>query len=160
MSKKISKTNVMRILDSKNIQYNYYSYPATDSHVDGISAANYIGKSCNVVFKTLVAQGNSKNFYVFVIPVDKNLDLKKSAKACGEKNIEMVHVKDINKITGYIRGGCSPIGMKKLYSTYIHQSINDIDKIIVSAGKIGFQVELNVFDLVQLVQAKVCDLIV
>lgn len=160
MSKKIAKTNVMRILDSAKIKYNQHLYPVVDGHVDGVSVANHIGKDCSVVYKTLVAQGHSKSFYVFVIPVAENLDLKKASRSCGEKNIEMIHVKDINKVTGYIRGGCSPIGMKKQYKTFIDESASNIDEIIVSAGKIGYQVELSVEDLIKATGASLSDIVV
>ena len=112
-----------------------------------------------MVFKTLVAQGASKNFYVFVIPVAESLDMKKAAKSAGEKNVEMIHVKDINKVTGYIRGGCSPVGMKKLYPTILHESGKNLEKIIVSGGKIGFQIELNPEDLQKTINFKYADII-
>ena len=112
MAKKQQKTNAMRILDAKKIEYNMHTYEVDDNHIDGISVAQKLNQDENMVFKTLVAQGASKNFYVFVIPVAESLDMKKAAKAAGEKNVEMIHVKDINKVTGYIRGGCSPVGMK------------------------------------------------
>ena len=159
MSKKIQKTNAMRILDSKKISYNTYSYETDGQHIDGVSVAHQLNQDENMVFKTLVAQGNSKNYYVFVIPVAENLDMKKAAKVSGEKSIEMIHVKDINKVTGYIRGGCSPIGMKKLYSTFIHESASYLEKIIVSGGKIGFQIELNPTDLQNIVNSKYADII-
>ena len=159
MSKKIQKTNAMRILDSKKISYNTYSYETYGQHIDGVSVAHQLNQDENMVFKTLVAQGNSKNYYVFVIPVAENLDMKKAAKVSGEKSIEMIHVKDINKVTGYIRGGCSPIGMKKLYSTFIHESASYLEKIIVSGGKIGFQIELNPTDLQNIVNSKYADII-
>ena len=108
MAKKQQKTNAMRILDAKKIEYNMHTYEVDDNHIDGISVAQKLNQDENMVFKTLVAQGASKNFYVFVIPVAESLDMKKAAKAAGEKNVEMIHVKDINKVTGYIRGGCSP----------------------------------------------------
>lgn len=154
MAKKQQKTNAMRILDSKKIEYNTYSYEVDDNHIDGISVANKLNQDKNMVFKTLVSQGTSKNFYVFVIPVAENLDMKKAAKVSGEKNIEMIHVKDINKVTGYIRGGCSPIGMKKLYTTFVHESAKSLEKIIVSGGKIGFQIELNPKDLQKIINFK------
>lgn len=146
MAKKV-KTNAMRILDSNKIDYNTYEYKVDENHIDGISVAHQIGKTEEQVYKTLVAQGNSKEYYVFVIPVAENLDLKKAAKAAKEKSIEMIHVKDINKITGYIRGGCSPIGMKKQYKTFVDESATALDKIIVSGGKKGHQIELSPNDL-------------
>ena len=146
MAKKV-KTNAMRILDSNKIDYETHSYKTDGEHVDGITVANAIGRDVNQVYKTLVVQGHSKEYYVFVIPVDQNLDLKKAAKAAGEKNVEMIHVKDINKVTGYIRGGCSPVGMKKLYGTFVNETAQNLDTIIVSAGKIGYQIELKPADL-------------
>lgn len=159
MAKKQQKTNAMRILDAKKVEYNMYTYEADDNHIDGISVAQKLNQDENTVFKTLVAQGASKNFYVFVIPVAESLDMKKAAKAAGEKNVEMIHVKDINKVTGYIRGGCSPVGMKKLYPTFVHESGKDLEKIIVSGGKIGFQIELKPDDLQEVVNFKYEDLI-
>lgn len=159
MAKKQQKTNAMRILDAKKVEYNIYTYEADDNHIDGISVAQKLNQDENTVFKTLVAQGASKNFYVFVIPVAESLDMKKAAKAAGEKNVEMIHVKDINKVTGYIRGGCSPVGMKKLYPTFVHESGKDLEKIIVSGGKIGFQIELKPDDLQEVVNFKYEDLI-
>lgn len=158
MSKKKVKTNAMRILEAEKIDYIEHSYEVDKNHVDGITVAESIGKNPSTVFKTLVTQGNSKEFFVFVIPVAETLDMKKAAKACGEKRVEMIAVKDINKITGYIRGGCSPIGMKKLYSTYIDSSAESLKTIIVSAGKIGFQVELKVIDLKNISKAEFAEL--
>ena len=159
MAKKHQKTNAMRILDSKKIEYKMYYYEVGDNHIDGVSVAHKLNQDEKMVFKTLVAQGASRNFYVFVIPVAENLDMKKAAKAAGEKNMEMIHVKDINKVTGYIRGGCSPVGMKKLYSTFVHESGKDLEKIIVSGGKIGFQIELSPSDLQETINFKYADII-
>ena len=159
MAKKQQKTNAMRILDAKKIEYSMYTYEADDNHIDGISVAQKLNQDENMVFKTLVAQGASKNFYVFVIPVAESLDMKKAAKVAGEKNIEMIHVKDINKVTGYIRGGCSPVGMKKLYPTFVHESGQSLEKIIVSGGKIGFQIELNPEDLQKTINFEYADII-
>lgn len=153
------KTNAMRILDSKNINYNMLSYDNKDGKIDGVSVAHKIGKDINCVYKTLVAQGNSKNLYVFIIPVEGELDLKKAAKVSGEKKVEMIHVKDILKFTGYIRGGCSPIGMKKKYKTFLAMEANEINTIIVSAGKIGAQIELEPAQLVSATEAEVVDII-
>lgn len=121
--------------------------------------AQKLNQDEKMVFKTLVAQGASKNFYVFVIPVAESLDMKKAAKVAGEKNMEMIHVKDINKVTGYIRGGCSPVGMKKLYTTFVHESGESLEKIIVSGGKIGFQIELKPSDLQLVTNFKYEDII-
>lgn len=141
------KTNAMRILDTHNIEYNIITYDKKDGKVDGVSVAKKIGKDPEKVFKTLVAQGSSGELYVFIIPVAEELDLKKAAKATGEKKIEMLPVKDITKYTGYIRGGCSPIGMKKGYPTFIDESSLSLDSIIVSGGKIGVQIEMDIESL-------------
>lgn len=141
------KTNAMRILDTHNIEYNIITYDKKDGKVDGVSVAKKIGKDPEKVFKTLVAQGSSGELYVFIIPVAEELDLKKAAKATGEKKIEMLPVKDITKYTGYMRGGCSPIGMKKIYPTFIDESSLSLDSIIVSGGKIGVQIEMNIESL-------------
>ncbi|MDK0688213.1 Cys-tRNA(Pro) deacylase [Clostridium perfringens] len=153
------KTNAMRILDSKKVSYEMLSYESEDGKIDGISVANKIGIDANNVFKTLVAQGTSKELYVFVIPVAEELDLKSAAKIAGEKKVEMIAVKDILKYTGYIRGGCSPIGLRRPYKTFIHESAKDLDFMIVSAGKIGHQIKLNPNDLVEVVSGKFENLI-
>lgn len=153
------KTNVMRILDSKKVSYEMLSYESEDGKIDGISVAHKIGVDEKNVFKTLVAQGTSKELYVFVIPVAEELDLKNAAKIAGEKKIEMIAVKDIMKYTGYIRGGCSPIGMKKNYKTFIHESAEDLDFIIFSAGKIGHQIKMNPKDLLNVVEGEFAFLI-
>ena len=154
------KTNAMRILDSNKINYKMYSYESKKGeHLDGVEVAHQIGKDVSQVYKTLVAQGSSKNIYVYVIPVDKNLDLKKAAKVANEKNMAMINVNDINKFTGYIRGGCSPIGMKKLYKTFVNETARVLDTIVVSAGKIGYQVELSPEELQQLIKCEFEDII-
>ncbi|HAT4080460.1 Cys-tRNA(Pro) deacylase [Clostridium perfringens] len=153
------KTNAMRILDSKKVSYEMLSYESEDGKIDGISVAHKIGVDEKNVFKTLVAQGTSKELYVFVIPVAEELDLKNAAKIAGEKKVEMIAVKDIMKYTGYIRGGCSPIGMKKNYKTFIHESAEDLDFIIFSAGKIGHQIKMNPKDLVSVVEGEFAFLI-
>ncbi|HII4440091.1 TPA: Cys-tRNA(Pro) deacylase [Clostridium perfringens] len=153
------KTNAMRILDSKKVHYEMLSYESEDGKIDGISVAHKIGVDEKNVFKTLVAQGTSKELYVFVIPVAEELDLKNAAKIAGEKKVEMIAVKDILKYTGYIRGGCSPIGLKRDYRTFIHESAKDLDFMIVSAGKIGHQIKLNSNDLVEVVSGKFENLI-
>lgn len=145
------KTNAMRILEKSKINYTTHTYSAEDGVIDGVSVAEKIGRSVDCVYKTLVTQGTSKNYYVFVIPVICELDLKAAAKSVGEKSVEMIKVADINKVTGYIRGGCSPVGMKKDYKTVIDRSCKNIENIIVSAGKIGFQMELPVQSLVDLI---------
>lgn len=154
------KTNAMRILDKMKIVYNAITYNVDDGKIDGISVSKKIGKEPRFVYKTLVLQGNSKNIYVFILPVKEELDLKKAAKVAGEKKIEMIPVKDILKITGYIRGGCSPIGMKKNYKTFIDMSALEIDKIIVSGGKIGVQIEIDINKLIEATQADIEDIIV
>ncbi|WP_139492429.1 Cys-tRNA(Pro) deacylase [Brevibacillus dissolubilis] len=157
-----AKTNAMRILDAKKIAYNVYTYENQDGKIDGVSVAEKIGKDPVTVYKTLVAEGGSKNIYVFVIPVEAELDLKKAAKAVGEKKVEMLPVKDIQKWTGYIRGGCSPVGMKKAYPTLIDQSaakLAEAGQIIVSGGKIGMQIELSVDDLCSVTGANLQDIV-
>lgn len=150
-----TKTNAMRILDKAGIKYNIYTYDNNDGQIDGVSVAGKIGKPVENVFKTLVTQGHSGNYFVFIIPVAEELDLKAAAKTVGEKSVEMIKVSDINKVTGYIRGGCSPIGMKKDYVTVLDDSIILCETIIFSAGRIGQQVELNPDDLVELIHCKV-----
>lgn len=142
MAKEI-KTNAMRILDSNKIEYTTHSYENKDNKIDGVAVAQKIGKDVDSVFKTLVTQGHSKEFYVFVIPVAEELDMKKASKIANEKNIEMIHVKDINAITGYIRGGCSPLGMKKIFKTFIQEEALLFNTIVFSGGKIGAQIEMN-----------------
>jgi Cys-tRNA(Pro)/Cys-tRNA(Cys) deacylase len=154
------KTNAMRILEKEKIPYEMFTYPVTEEHQDGVTVAALCGQDVNTVFKTLVCKGSSKNHFVFVIPVAAELDLKKAAKAAGEKSMEMIHVNDINKVTGYIRGGCSPIGMKKLFKTTIHTAAEQYDTIMFSAGKIGYQVELPLASLQKVIPVQVADLIV
>ncbi len=156
---KTPKTNAMRILDFNKINYEVLTYENKDGKIDGISVAEKIGRDINEVYKTLVTQGNSKEYYVFVIPVHEELDLKKAASAALEKSIEMINVKDINKVTGYIRGGCSPVGMKKQYKTFINSSANELKQIIVSGGKIGVQMVIEVNDLVKVISAELQDII-
>ncbi len=145
------KTNAMRILDKQGIKYNTYTYDHGDGHIDGISVAQKMGQPLEQVYKTLVTKGASKNYFVFVIPVAKELDLKAAEKSVSEKSVEMIKVADINKITGYIRGGCSPIGMKEEYVTVLDESCIDLDTIIISAGKIGHQIELSPSDLIDII---------
>lgn len=145
----------MRILDKAGILYNTYTYDSSDGLIDGISVAEKIGKPVGNVYKTLVTQGTSKAYYVFVIPVAEELDLKAAARSVNEKAIEMIKIADINKITGYIRGGCSPIGMKKEYKTVLDKSCRTLDTFIISAGKIGYQVELSPDDLIGLINCRI-----
>lgn len=147
------KTNVMRFLDQKKIAYKAHEYPHGEEPVDGITVAGLIGKDPLSVFKTLVARGSSKNLYVFVIPVCKELDLKFAAKSVGEKAVEMIRVSEINSLTGYVRGGCSPLGMKKQYKTVLDQSCLECESIVVSAGKIGYQIEISPKELIRLTRA-------
>jgi len=149
-----TKTNAMRILDAKRIAYEMLTYDNKDGKIDGISVAEKIGKDAKTVYKTLVAQGTSKNIFVFVIPVADELDLKKAAKAAGEKAIEMLPVKDIQKWTGYIRGGCSPVGMKKDYKTFLDESSRQLESMVVSAGKIGVQIVLSPSQLQEVTKAE------
>ena len=158
---KDEKTNVMRILDQKEIPYTHHTYPHEEGEaVDGVTVAGIIGRDPECVFKTLVARGASGALYVFDIPVADTLDLKKAAKAVGEKSVAMLHQKELLPLTGYVHGGCSPIGMKKQYPTVFHETAEILDTIIVSAGKIGCQVELSPTDLIGLVGAETADLTV
>ncbi len=152
------KTNAMRMLDREKIKYTAHAYDHSDGVIDGVGVANKLGQDVNCVFKTLVTKGNGRNYYVFVIPVAKELDLKKAARAVGEKSVEMIHVKDIMGVTGYIRGGCSPVGMKKKYVTVYDKSINNIETVMVSAGKIGFQIELAPSELISVTDGAVADI--
>lgn len=158
MGKKEIKTNAMRILDKHKMAYQVNTYEC-EEFIDGIHIANQLGQPLEQSFKTLVTVGKSGGYYVYVIPVDRELDLKKAAKAVGEKSVEMLPVKEINHVTGYIRGGCTPIGMKKLYPTVLHSSAVDYPYIIISGGKLGLQIQLAPMDLVRAVKAKVEDIV-
>ena len=149
----MEKTNAMRILEKQKIPYDVETYDASDGVIDGVSVAGKIGQDPKFVYKTLVTQGKSKNYFVFVIPVACELDLKAAAKSVGEKSVEMIAVKDINKITGYIRGGCSPVGMKKQFQTVIDESAKALGFFYVSGGKIGLQLKLNPASLAELIHA-------
>lgn len=155
---KKSKTNAMRILESKKIDFEIINYEV-DENIDGVSVANKVGLDLNIVFKTLVTVGADKNNYVFVIPVNRELDLKKAAKSVKVKKIEMIHVKDIKKLTGYIRGGCSPIGMKKLFKTVVDSSAMEFNQIYVSGGKLGAQIKISPKDLIEIINGDICDLV-
>ena len=157
--KKEEKTNVMRTLEQKNIPYTAHTYPP-DGPVDGVSVANYLHQDVEQVFKTLVTKAASGNYYVFDIPVAENLDLKKAAKAVGEKSIAMIPQKELLPLTGYIHGGCSPVGMKKQFPTVFHETVILFDTICVSAGKIGAQVEVSPADLMALLEAEAADIVV
>lgn len=150
----IEKTNVMRLLDQKKVPYTPHTYPHGDDAVDGVTVAQMTGMDPAKVFKTLVARGASKTPYVFVIPVACELDLKKAAKAVGEKSIAMLHVSELTTLTGYVRGGCSPVGMKKAFPTVFDESALSVPTVMVSAGKIGFQIECAPADLIGLVRAQ------
>lgn len=152
------KTNAMRILDKFKVSYEVREYDTSDNKIDGVAVAHKVGKDPKTVFKTLVCVGHSKNYYVFVIPVEEELDMKKAAKSVVEKNVEMIHVKDINKVTGYIRGGCSPVGMKKDYKTVIDISAKDLELMTVSAGKIGLQIDISPADLANVSKADFSDI--
>lgn len=152
-----AKTNAMRILEQHGINYQAHSYPHGKEPPDGAAVAQLLGEDPAHVFKTLVTKGGNE-YFVFVLPVLKELDLKKAAKAVGVKSVEMIPVKDINKVTGYIRGGCSPVGMKKLYKTVFALESGNIDTIIVSGGKVGLQIETSVENLVKLLNSSVQDI--
>ena len=153
------KTNVMRVLEQHKIAYKPHEYPHGKDAVDGVSVAELLGQNPDQVFKTLVARGKSGGFHVFVIPVAKELDLKKAAKAAGEKSVEMVHVKELLGLTGYVRGGCSPVGMKKRYRTVFDASAQNCDTILVSAGRIGWQIEAKPEDLAKVSGAVFADIV-
>lgn len=158
--KKEEKTNVMRTLEQKKIPYTPHSYPHEDGAVDGVTVAQSMGQDPAAVFKTLVARGASGNYYVFDIPVAATLDLKKAAKAVGEKSVAMLPSKELLPLTGYVHGGCSPVGMKKPFPTVFHESCLAQETLYVSAGKIGYQVEVAPADLMDLVGASTADVIV
>ena len=154
------KTNAIRILEREKIPCTLHSYDAADGHIDGLSVAQKTGQDPARVYKTLVTRGHSGGHYVFVIPVDRELDLKKAARVVGEKSVEMLPVADLLKTTGYIRGGCSPVGMKKQYPTVFHETALDYDTIYISGGRIGAQVELAPRALLELLGASTADIIV
>lgn len=153
------KTNAMRMLDKEKIDYTTMTYEC-DEFVDALKIADKLSLPYEKVYKTLVTQGNSKNYYVFVIPIAEELDLKKAAKSVGEKALSMLHVKDINAVTGYIRGGCTSIGMKKQYVTRVDESAATLSTMIVSGGKLGVQIELRPDDLLKAARAEMADIIV
>lgn len=153
------KTNAMRILEKEKISFICHTYEC-DEFTDGIQIADMLSLPHEKVYKTLVTIGNSKNYFVFVIPVARELDLKKAAKAVGEKSVSMIHVKDINQVTGYIRGGCTAVGMKKQYVTRLDESARSKDKIYVSGGRIGSQIELKPDDLLKACRGEYADVVV
>ena len=156
---KEEKTNVMRVLEQQGIPYTPHAYP-TDGPIDGVSVAGYLGQDVEQVFKTLVTKGASGSYYVFDVPVAENLDLKKAAKAVGEKSIAMLPQKELLPLTGYVHGGCSPVGMKKQFPTVFHETAILYDTICVSAGKVGAQVELAPQALLDLLGASAADITV
>ena len=153
------KTNVMRILDGKKIEYNQSNYLESGA-ISGMEVAEALNENPDMVFKTLVTVGKSGNHYVFLLPVNKELDLKKAAKSVGEKNVEMIKSKDLLPLTGYIHGGCSPIGMKKFFKTVIHETASKFDKILFSGGKIVYQVEVSLQDLSKVIKYDLADIVV
>lgn len=155
----MDKTNVMRLLDGMGIPYTPRSYPADGSAPSGVEAARLMGEDPSHVFKTLVTQGASRRYYVFVIPVAEELSLKKAAAVVGEKSIAMLKSKDLLPLTGYVHGGCSPIGMKKHFPTYIHHTAGQFDHIYVSAGQRGLQIRIAPGDLIREARAEVADVI-
>ncbi len=158
MKEKKEKTNAMRLLDAKKLSYGEHTYTDTDA-ISGVEVATVLGQNPDKVFKTLVTKGKSGGYYVFMVPVAEELDLKKAAKACGEKSIEMIKSKELLPLTGYIHGGCSPIGMKKYFPTYIHETAERFDTILFSGGRIGFQIELPLADLKKAVRVECADII-
>ena len=158
MKEKKEKTNAMRLLDAKKLSYGEHTYTDTDA-ISGVEVATVLGQNPDKVFKTLVTQGKSGGYYVFMVPVAEELDLKKAAKAAGEKSIEMIKSKELLPLTGYIHGGCSPIGMKKYFPTFIHETAENFDTILFSGGRIGFQIELPLGDLKKVVRVECADII-
>ena len=156
--KKEEKTNVLRVLDGKKIAYESHAYEP-DATLTGEQIAGILNEDASGVFKTLVTQGKTGQYYVFVVPVCAELDLKKAAKAAGEKSIAMIKQKDLLPLTGYVHGGCSPIGMKKHFPTFLHESAKELSKIFVSAGRVGLQVELAVTDLIQVAGCELADIV-
>lgn len=160
--KKEEKTNVMRVLDQKKAVYVSHCFIdlCTDEiATNGVEIANLLGQDPDVVFKTLVTVGKTGQHYVFMVPVAEELDLKKAASAVGEKSIEMIPQKELLPLTGYVHGGCSPIGMKKQFPTTVHESAKTFEKIVFSGGKIGYQVEMNIAELEKTIRLKFADII-
>ena len=147
------KTNAMRFLDTKKIAYEVQAYQC-DEFIDGVHVAEKLGQPLDETFKTIVAQGKSGSYYCFLLPVAEELDLKKAAKSDGEKSVELLHVKDITKVTGYVRGGCTPIGMKKQFMTVVHSSAQELEKFYISGGRIGMQIHLSPTELVNAINGK------
>jgi Cys-tRNA(Pro)/Cys-tRNA(Cys) deacylase len=158
MAKQQKKTNVMRILDAHGIAYAHYAYESADNMIDGVTVARLIGKDPAIVYKTLVTVGKTGAYYVFVLPVAAELDLKKAAAAVHEKKIDMIPVKQITPVTGYIKGGCSPVGMKKLYDTVFDISTLSHSAVIFNGGKVGTQVEIDPNDIIKVVPCRFEDI--
>ena len=147
------KTNAMRFLDTKKIAYEVQAYQC-DEFIDGVHVAEKLGQPLDETFKTIVAQGKSGSYYCFLLPVAEELDLKKAAKSVGEKSVELLHVKDITKVTGYVRGGCTPIGMKKQFMTVVHSGAQELEKFYISGGRIGMHIHLSPTELVNAINGK------
>ena len=158
MKEKINKTNVARLLDKAKVSYQLVPYEVDENHLSATHVAEQLGENVEQVFKTLVLHGDKSGYFVCVIPGDKEVDLKKAAKISGNKKCEMIAVKELLPLTGYIRGGCSPIGMKKHFPTYIHHTVQQFDQIYVSAGQRGLQIQLAPADLIKEAKATVADL--
>ena len=159
MSKNKDKTNVMRILDSFKIDYKSHNYTNTTA-ISGLEVAEALNQNPDLVFKTLVTQASSKKYYVFLVPVSKDLDLKKAAKSVGEKSLEMIKLKELLPLTGYVHGGCSPVGMKKFFKTTFDESAQNVDRIFFSGGRIGFQIETTLSELKKAINFQVKDITV
>ncbi len=159
MAEKENKTNAIRKFDSAKINYKIHRYEHGEGAVDGKTIAVLLGIDPTKIFKTLVTRGSDKNYYVFDIPVERELDLKKAAKAAGVKSVEMIHVAEINALTGYVRGGCSPVGMKKQFRTFFDSSAGALDTMLVSAGRIGWQIEAAPGDIASLCGARYAELV-
>lgn len=155
---KETKTNAMRFLEKNKIMYTMQTYEC-DEFIDGVTCAEALGQPLDETFKTLVAKGKTGNYYCFLLPVAEELDLKKSARSVGEKSVELIHVRDINKITGYVRGGCTPIGMKKQFPAVIHKSAENLPSFYISSGRIGTQIHLSPVSLAESINAKFEDII-
>lgn len=157
MAKEV-KTNAMRFLDRSKIKYEFNTYQC-DEFIDGVTTAKALGQPAEETFKTLVAQGKSGSYYCFLIPVALELDMKKAAASVGEKSVSLLHVKDITKVTGYVRGGCTPIGMKKQFVTVVHESAEELPLFYISGGRIGIQIHLSPTDLTAAINGKFCDIV-
>ena len=152
------KTNAMRFLEKNKIAYEEKTYEC-DEFIDGITVANALGQPLDATFKTLVAHGKSGEHYCFLLPVDKELDLKKAAKSVGEKSVELLHVKELTAVTGYVRGGCTPIGMKKQFMTVVHKSAETLPEFYISGGRIGVQIKVSPAELVRAIRGKFEDIL-